>query len=205
MARLYGTLFTSSLLLMLLGMMTSVKSKIVVNRCEGSSTAGSCTQECDEDCKMSCARATPPLKSCDHVCWDSQCDMKCVAKETCHPTCDTLLNCGLVRCTTANCPQLCDVGACNLSCRARSRCKQSCNQCSCYLKCPTGDHCKQVTKSGIRPATFTVAKCSSMCKRPKFWSPARQFPAQNFKGKLLQQSGVTKNLREKVICKRKQK
>ena len=152
MTRLYGTLFNASLLLMLLGTMTSVKAKILVNRCEGS-TAGSCSQECDEDCKMSCARVTPPLKSCDQVCWEGQCDMKCVAKETCHQTCDTLLNCDSVRCTTANCTQLCDEGACNLSCRARSRCKQSCNQGSCNLKCPTGDHCKQV-KSGITPATF---------------------------------------------------
>ena len=39
-------------------------------------------------------------------------------------------------------------------------------------------------------------------QRCKFWSPARQFPAQNFKGKILQEPGIKTLI---VICERKQK
>ena len=142
MAKLSETLLNTSLLLMLA--MTPTKAKIVVSRCDGSLKGGLCRQTCDKDCKMSCAHTNPPLKSCDQVCEDGYCDMKCVSKETCHQACETPLDCGSMRCKTANCTQQCDVGACNLSCRARSLCKQSCNEGSCFLKCPTGDHCQQV-------------------------------------------------------------
>lgn len=143
MARLFESIFNASFLLMLA--MTSVKAKIVVNRCEpGYVEAGLCRQTCDEDCKMSCASARPLPKSCDQVCEDGYCDMKCVSKESCYQACETPLDCGSMRCTTANCTQLCDVGACNLSCRATSHCKQLCNEGSCNLKCPRGDHCQQV-------------------------------------------------------------
>lgn len=143
MVRLSQSVFHASLLL-ILGM-APVKAKIVVNRCEVSLKPGLCRQACDKDCKMSCShRANPLLKSCDQLCEDGRCDMKCVAKETCHQACETPLDCGSMRCKTANCTQLCDIGACNLSCRATSNCKQSCNDGSCFLKCPTGDHCQQV-------------------------------------------------------------
>lgn len=143
MARLFESIFNASFLLMLA--MTSVKAKIVVNRCEpGYVEAGLCRQTCDEDCKMSCASARPLPKSCDQVCEDGYCDMKCVSKESCYQACETPLDCGSMRCTTANCTQLCEVGAGNLSCRATSHCKQLCNEGSCNLKCPRGDHCQQV-------------------------------------------------------------
>ena len=144
MTRFHELLLNTSLFLTT--MITLVQAKIAVNRCESASTAGFCEQECDKDCKMSCARTEPPLKSCDQACWDGQCDMRCVTKETCHQNCESPLNCGKVFCKTANCTQLCDVGTCDLSCRASSHCKQSCNQGSCNLKCPkTGEHCKQVS------------------------------------------------------------
>ena len=142
MVRLPEFLFNALLLLMIF--MTTVKAKTAVSRCEGSLKTGQCRQTCDKDCKMSCAHANPPLKTCNQVCEDGHCDMKCVSKDTCHQACDTPLDCGSMRCKTANCTQLCDIGACNLSCRATSNCKQSCNEGSCFLKCPTGDHCQQV-------------------------------------------------------------
>ena len=51
--------------------MTTVKAKLVVNRCEARYVkAGLCRQTCEEDCKMSCANAKSPPKSCDQVCED---------------------------------------------------------------------------------------------------------------------------------------
>ena len=144
MARFHEFLFNASLFFTMV--IASMEGKIEVNRCHTSPTVGSCVQECDEDCKMSCAHAEPPLRSCDQTCWDGHCDMKCVAKETCDQNCVSPLDCGSVFCKTANCTQLCDVGTCNLNCRATSRCKQSCNEGSCNLKCPkTSEYCKQVS------------------------------------------------------------
>lgn len=124
------------------------EAKTAINRCQSTpTTAGSCKQECDEDCKMTCAEVKPPLKSCDQECWNGRCDMKCVTKDACYQNCKSAFNSdGSVFCKTANCTQMCDEGTCDLSCRARSRCKQTCNGGSCNLKCPkTGEHCKQVS------------------------------------------------------------
>ena len=58
-------------LFLILGTMTTVKAKFVVNRCEARYVkAGLCRQTCEGDCKMSCANAKSPPKSCDQVCED---------------------------------------------------------------------------------------------------------------------------------------
>ena len=117
-----------------LSMVTLIKARITVNKCQDSSPKASCRQECYEDCKMSCGQADPQLKSCEQTCLDhGQCDLKCATKETCHQDCEALLTCGSVFCKTANCTQRCDEGICKMSCRATSGCKQLCNAGSCQI------------------------------------------------------------------------
>ena len=52
------------------------------------------------------------------------------------------------------------------------------------------------------PATLHRGQTLEHAQRRKFWSRARQFPAQNFEGKPLQQSEIVTLI---VICERKQK
>ena len=65
----FPCILNASLVLILT--MTTVNANIVVNRCEARYVkAGLCRQTCEEDCKMSCANAKSPPKSCDQVCED---------------------------------------------------------------------------------------------------------------------------------------
>ena len=58
-----------------LSMVTLIKARITVNKCQDSSPKASCRQKCYEDCKMSCGQADPQLKSCEQTCLDhGQCD-----------------------------------------------------------------------------------------------------------------------------------
>ena len=126
-----------------LSMVTLIKARITVNKCQDSSPKASCRQQCGQ--------ADPQLKSCEQTCPDhGPCDLKCVTKGSCHQDCESLPTCGSVFCKTANCTQLCDEGMCNMSCRATSGCKQLCNAGSCHLKCAkTSERCKQVSMGAL--------------------------------------------------------
>ena len=134
-----------------LSMVTLIKARITVNKCQDSSPKASCRQQCYEDCKMSCGQADPQLKSCEQTCLDhGSCDLKCVTKGTCHQDCESLPTCGSLFCKTADCTQRCDEGMCNMSCRATSHCKQLCKAGSCHLKCAkTSERCKQVSMGAL--------------------------------------------------------
>ncbi|KAM7431957.1 hypothetical protein ABFA07_017549 [Porites harrisoni] len=141
-----------------LSMVTLIRARITVNKCQDSSPKASCRQQCGQ--------ADPQLKSCEQTCLDhGPCDLRCVTKGSCHQDCESLPTCGSVFCKTANCTQLCDEGMCNMSCRATSDCKQLCNAGSCHLKCAkTSERCKQSCKEGSCP-TFCSAKrsCDQNC------------------------------------------
>ena len=137
--------------LLFLSMVTLIKARITVYKCQDSSPKASCRQECYEDCKVSCGQDDPQLKSCEQKCLDHRpCDLKCVTKETCNQDCESLPTCGSVFCKTADCIQRCDEGMCNMSCRATSHCKQLCKAGSCHLKCAkTSERCKQVSMGAL--------------------------------------------------------
>ena len=149
MTQFLQSLLKASLLPLLIGI-TMGKANIAGNRCKSSSSNyGSCQQVCKEDCKMTCRKNKPPLKSCDQACFNDRCDIRCFTNEMCYQTCESQSTCtGSMFCKTANCTQDCPAGNCDLSCRASFGCKQFCNEGSCNLKCPkTGEHCKQVSLS----------------------------------------------------------
>lgn len=163
MAQPHVFLFTLSLLL-LLSLVTSEMAKREAHQCEDP-LAGTCKQTCDENCKMSCPSINKP---CEQLCEYGPCDMKCATKDSClqEQWCEMYApqTCGVVRCTSTNCTQKCDDGACNLTCRVRSQCRQDCIGGSCRAFCKAKERCVQNCVDGRCPMRCVSHQCQQSCQ-----------------------------------------